>query len=358
MMLVAAATVLSTIEGMPPLGLLLFFVALVITSENRDRLFGDETSISSSIVVAIASVVVFRDSTPLLGPLLCAACAGIYWAHLRERSFAKIAVNASAIGLSALAAAGPAGLLDGDRRLSIGRLAVIVVLAAVNYWIVNTCALAAALSLLRGETFGYNARLLIRSETPMLGLAMLGGLCGLMFVRHGFLLGSISIVALLVAIDLCSISPRPWDARFISIARFICIIVLLFSASIFGTLTSARLGVVGAVCAVLAIVFLVTFLVSLVRVHRATGLWDRHLALGTAVVDVPMVAVFALAGVLAEVEGIWIGVAGLGTTLALAVVVSRRVRRRQIRADTDDHRIAAAVERAVAEGRSLPTSSH
>ncbi|MEX0666186.1 MAG: hypothetical protein WD598_15650 [Acidimicrobiia bacterium] len=218
--------------------------------------------------------------------------------------------------------------------------------------------MAAALSLLRGAAFGDNVRLLIRSEVPMLGLAILGGLCGFVLLNHGFVVGSVSIVSLLVLVDVLMIASRPRDTRLASFQRAIWHSILVFSSAALGVLIAARLGVVGAVCAVLASVLLITFVVALVRVHRATGIWDRHLAFGMAVVDAPLPAVFALAGVLAEVAGIWVGAAGLGIALALTHVVSRRLRRHQIRVSADDHRIAAALERAVVEGRSLPTSSH
>jgi hypothetical protein len=39
-------------------------------------------------------------------------------------------------------------------------------------------------------------------------------------------------------------------------------------------------------------------------------------------------------------------------------LASKRLRRRELRANEDDHLIASAAEQAVLEGRSLPTSSH
>jgi len=350
--------VLAEVEGPPPVGLVLVFACLVVATENRDRLFGDETSISSSIVVAIASVLAFRESTRLLGPLLCAACAGIYWPHLRERSFAKIAVNASTIGLSALVAAGAFALIDEPGPLSIGRVALLAGPAAITYWILNTSALAAALSLLRGACFPQNVCLLVRSETPMLGFAVVGALCGLVFLDHGYVAGVMAIVSLLVVIDVLTMSARPRASRVGDLRRLVHRSSPMVVGLLLGALFADRLGTVGAASVVAVGAPAAAFLRALVRIHHLTGVWDRHLAIGMAVVDAPLIAAFGFAGVLAVAAGIWVAAASLGLTVVGGFLASKRLRRRELRANEDDHLIASAAEQAVLEGRSLPTSSH
>jgi hypothetical protein len=116
------------------------------------------------------------------------------------------------------------------------------------------------------------------------------------------------------------------------------------------------LGAVGAIGAVVVGVGAATFLVALVRIHRVAGVWDRHLAVGMAIVDAPLIVAFALAGVLAVAVGTWIALATLSTTLVVGFLVSKQLRRHRSRTNDDDRSLAAAAEQAVLEGRSLPTS--
>src|SRR5581483_4964544 len=89
----------------PDLGLLALFGCLMFVTENRDRVFSDETSVSASIVVGIASIFAFQGSAQFFGPLLTASLAGFYLPHLRQLDLPKIVINSSSIGLSALSGA-------------------------------------------------------------------------------------------------------------------------------------------------------------------------------------------------------------------------------------------------------------
>lgn len=358
--LVATLAALAIFEGLPPPELLALFAALVVVAENRDRLFGDETSISGSIAVAVASVVAFRESAPFFGPLACAACAGIYWPHVRERSFDKVIVNASSIGFSALAAAGALEVLAVDRNSSAGDLLVLAIPVVVVYWLVNTCVLAIALSFLRGSDLRRSVLLLVRSETSMLGFALAGGLCGLLFLRHGHWVGAASIILLLVFLDVLVISPRRWPAALVSrptAARAYAHVRPLLGAAMVAFFWAERVSAPLAACAAIAGALVVAFFVALVGVHRRIGIWDRHLALGVAIADAPLVVVFAVGGALAATVGIWIALAAVSAALAIGFVVLRRRRRLLAEAAQDDVRLAAAVELAVLDSRDRSSSS-
>lgn len=357
--LVTAVVVLVRSEGVPPIKLLLLFAALVIIAENRDRIFGDETSISGSIAVAVGSVIAFRHSTPLLGPFACAAMAGMYWPHIREGRLDKVIVNAASIGFSALAATAAIDVMSVNRDSSVVTVLVLAVPGVVAYWVVNTFVLAFAVSILRGSAFASNAKVLIGSETSMLGFALFGAVAGLMFLKYGYLIGTASITLLLASLDVLVIAPRRWLSSRIGsgvtqrrslFACLACVFVLAaFGAERMGLLLGAVAAVVGALA--------VTFLVALLGVHRRVGMWERHLALGIAIVDAPLVVVFTVAGALAAAVSMWVGATIVATALALSVVITHRRQRRLARYDEDDERLAAAVELAVMDDRDWSSSS-
>jgi hypothetical protein len=86
---------------LPPLVPFLVLGALLVLAEHRFVLFGDETSMSGSIIVAVASIFVFADSSPLAGPMLVASLGGLYLPHVRQRDVSKIITNAGAMSLAA-----------------------------------------------------------------------------------------------------------------------------------------------------------------------------------------------------------------------------------------------------------------
>src|SRR6476659_9795887 len=67
---------------LPPLVPFLVLGALLVLAEHRFVLFGDETSMSGSIIVAVASVFVFADTAPLAGPMLVDSLGGLYLPQL------------------------------------------------------------------------------------------------------------------------------------------------------------------------------------------------------------------------------------------------------------------------------------
>ena len=85
----AALIPVLVLTPLPPLAPFLFMAALVVFAEHRFVLFGDETSMSASIVVVVAAVFVFADSAPLAGPMLIGsleACTSPTFATASSRS--------------------------------------------------------------------------------------------------------------------------------------------------------------------------------------------------------------------------------------------------------------------------------
>ena len=70
------------------------------------------SSVSGSVMISLAAVFVFRDTAPLLGPLLVGMAGGIYWPHLRQRELASAGLQHG--GARALVAGRGGRVLRGD----------------------------------------------------------------------------------------------------------------------------------------------------------------------------------------------------------------------------------------------------
>lgn len=185
---------------------LLVLSALVICAEHRDRLFGDQTSASGSIVVAMAAVCAFSNGPWLVGPMVCASLAGAYWPHIRNHAWSRVAVNASSMSLAAGTAAtvlhvlgnGPDEL--GVRSLLSGAAAVLA------FWFINSLVLGIAVSTIQNRRLSGVLGGLVRSETELLGFAYGGFLVGFVFVNAPLWIGALALVVLLGTLDLLVVS--------------------------------------------------------------------------------------------------------------------------------------------------------
>ena len=157
---------------LPPLVPLLVLGALLVLAEHRFVLFGDETSMSGSIIVAIASVFVFADTAPLAGPMLVAALGGLYFPHIRERRCGIAISNAAGFSLSALAAAPVAAAFGYPGTAPWPTLATCVVIAVGADWIVNSFVVGIASSVRCSEQLGTSLRAQLLSDADVLILAI------------------------------------------------------------------------------------------------------------------------------------------------------------------------------------------
>jgi hypothetical protein len=153
---------------LPPLVPFLVLGALVVVAEHRFVLFGDETSMSGSIIVAIASVFVFADTAPLAGPMLVASLGGLYLPHVRERDVSKLVTNAGAMSLAALGASLASGLNSPVNAKNFTEVAASIALAAAAYWSVNNTVVAAYLAGRDGVPLGPSLSNLLTSDASVL----------------------------------------------------------------------------------------------------------------------------------------------------------------------------------------------
>lgn len=356
--LLSVAAVLAATQSSLDLPLLVTLGFLMIAAEHRDRLFGDETSISGSIAIAVASVVAFRENSDLLGPLLCGSVAGFYWPHIRDRVWSKVVINSASIGFSALGAGLVFSALaksdDGWILYLVG-----VAPAILTYWLVNSVVLAAATTFLHGGSVLSRSVELVRSETEMLGFAVAGAACGLLFDDVGIWAGALALVALLVLVDVVVISRTRRGAVRVEHPGLAAAVARVSAFGVAGGVAFVVMEASSLVVAVPAgLIAGSTFLFAamLGLMYPRIRVWDAHLAGGVVAADAMLIAGGAVAGAVAETSSVIVGVTTavglLGGGLAVPLLWRRR------RQPTEDAHgppdlDVAAVELALLDGVDL-----
>ena len=102
----ALVVVLFALGQDPPLEQVLILGCLFAIAENTGVEFAEESGISASLMLAVASIVLFRDTAPELGPLLVGLSGGLFFEHFRDRDLPKVLFNSANFGLAAAIAAG------------------------------------------------------------------------------------------------------------------------------------------------------------------------------------------------------------------------------------------------------------
>ena len=101
---VGVAVALLVVGESPPIQQVLVLGCLFVIVDNMDVDVGEQMGLSASLMIPIASIVLFQASAPGLGPLLVGMCAGAYLDHVRTGDWRKIMFNSANFGLAALIA--------------------------------------------------------------------------------------------------------------------------------------------------------------------------------------------------------------------------------------------------------------
>jgi hypothetical protein len=344
-----ALLVILAATSAPPSGImLLVLLAFAVMATHRETVFGDETAMSGSIVVIVASIVAFQSGAAVLGPVLCSAVAGIHWAQVRDRSWSKVVVNSSATGLAA--AAGAALFAATRFQESAWSLIAASFAAILAYWLVNNILIGVVLAVVSGDRLSAKVLDLIRSETEMLLFALAGALCGLLFFEVGTWAGAVALAMVLVAVDVMVISrPHPYSVRMrhpglpATVGRAVACAAGVSAAYAATRWITVFVGVPIGVTVTLALATVVALGLLRHRVHA----WDVSLAAGVALADAPYALVAGCAGAVAAAVGMSMGaiVAAIGLVLATWMVSLRQ--RRAVDASAEADRVHAIVERAL-----------
>jgi hypothetical protein len=343
-----------------PLGL------LFIGAEHRDRLFPDETGLSGSIAVALASACYFADARWIGGAFLVCAAGALYVPHIRQRELPKIIVNAACFGLSGLTSAAVIALGPSFRTSVLGAI-VCLVLGVATYWVVNCALLAIATSALRSEPLRNNFAKLIRADTIMLIFGLGGAACGLVMTEVSTAAGVASLCALLVVLDVFVIS-LPSGLSSLRSAWAI-VLTRLASGGVAGTMgavlvRAVGVGLLGAMAGLTigiaagCLVIVVGASATMLTRHRHL---DVSLVAGLVPAELAWPMIGAACGVAVALLGMSTGLIVSSVLFVFASLLSLWRRDRVARIDRAHHRVVddddafVAVLEALLDGLPSPT---
>ena len=196
---VALAVVFATNGEHVAVGPLLLLGALCAFAEHIIVRLPNGSSVSASVMISLAAVFVFRDSAPLLGPLLVGMAGGIYWPHLTSRDWRRVAFNVGALGLASLAAAAAFSVVAQSAHTVVLEL-LGAVAAAVAYWLVDVALLGVTMRLRDGGSLHQQlSDLWGFADFEIVVFAVLGVFLGRLYEAHGVLIVALFITPILAA---------------------------------------------------------------------------------------------------------------------------------------------------------------
>lgn len=198
----AAGVVLWTLGPVPELAPVVLLGGLYALAENRDVVLPNGSSISAGFMLAMAAVVVFRDSdpaSPLLGPLLVGACGCIFIPHFRRCEWAKIVTNGSIYALSSLAAAIVFLLIPEGATSTVGGQLVAALPIGLTFSLVNFLLLVPVIAAVNRTPRADAAKQLWLGDLQIYPFALLGVVLGRLYLDLGLWVVPLFIAPIFIA---------------------------------------------------------------------------------------------------------------------------------------------------------------
>jgi len=196
---VALAIVLAVYGPLPDWQVVALLGGLYALAENQDVELPNGSSISAGFMLAMASVVIFRESSPLLGPLLVGACGCLYWGHIRDRQWGKVATNASIFALSSVAAATVFLLIPEQATSGVAGQLVAALPIGLTFSLVNFLLLVPVLAFVNKSAHSEVARDLWLGDLQIYPFALLGVLLGRLYLDLGLWVVPLFVAPIFIA---------------------------------------------------------------------------------------------------------------------------------------------------------------
>jgi hypothetical protein len=196
---IASAVVLALVGPLPSWMPVLLLGGLFAFAENASVELPNRSGLSASLMLALASIVVFQDQAPYLGPMIVGSFGCLYVPHLRNREWAKISFNLADFALSTLAAATLFNAFPFNQKGSTGLEVLVSVPTALTYSTVNSVLLAGAVIILTGRPVRAVTREMWLGDLQILPFAVLGVLLGELYLDLGAWLVPLFVAPILIA---------------------------------------------------------------------------------------------------------------------------------------------------------------
>ncbi len=187
---------------------------------------------------------------------------------------------------------------------------------------------------------------LLWSEKSVFGFAILGGLCGALYVREGTAVGIGALILLLASFDITVLARSSLATR-APLQRVTFRSLPIAAVAITSWKLVPWIGVPAAVLTAIiaAGVFLDFF--ALLRFRRALGTWEFSLAFGMVLTDLPLAIIAVVAGALAAEFGVLVALGFAVIALTAQYVASDLLRRRRDVISPSDEELLGAIEFAL-----------
>jgi hypothetical protein len=195
----AAAIYLALTGPEPDMSALVILGLLCAFAANTSVVLPNDSAVSASFMLAIASIVVFQGDAELFGPLVVGMAGGIYLPHIREREWRKSLFNVGSLGLSALSAAAVFSLVPESVVAGIGGQLLAAIPAGLTYSLVNFLLLTCAFSLNDERPLRDVADELWLGDLQIFPFALIGVLLGRLYVDLGAWVIPLFVAPILIA---------------------------------------------------------------------------------------------------------------------------------------------------------------
>jgi putative nucleotidyltransferase with HDIG domain len=183
----------------PDLIALAILSVLCAFAANTSVVLPNDSAVSASFMLAVASIVVFHDNADLLGPLVVGMAGGLYLPHIREREWRKFLFNVGSLGLAALAAACVYSVVPSNVLDNVAGQLLAAVPTALTYSLVNFLLLTCVFALNDDRPLRRVADDLWLGDLQIYPFALMGVLLGRLYLELGAWVIPLFVAPILIA---------------------------------------------------------------------------------------------------------------------------------------------------------------
>jgi hypothetical protein len=195
----ALAAVLAALTEPPLVVPLVLFGALYFFAENIDLHLPSGAGLSGSLMIVIATIVVFCSQNAPLGVLLVGICGGLYIPQLKRRDWRKVLYNTATFAIAMTIGFAVMDAFPSHWLRSTPLLLLIALPTALAFFVANVVAVSFAVARLQGERMRGVLWQLVGWQFHVYPFAFLGVMIGRLYLDVGAVVVPLVVVPILSA---------------------------------------------------------------------------------------------------------------------------------------------------------------